>query len=98
MIQVKLTGEFIKLVPVSTTEPQSGEGSPLAENNAASAKSGVFDMEYESGMTISQLVARLGVKERGIKYTIMVNNSRKPEDYELCDSDSVLIIPLLAGG
>jgi molybdopterin converting factor small subunit len=84
MIQVKLTGEFIKLVPVG--------------NDKASAMPGVFDMDYESGFTISQLIARLGVKERGIKYSVMVNNSRKPEDYELCDSDSVLILPLLAGG
>jgi molybdopterin converting factor small subunit len=59
---------------------------------------GSFDIEYEDGVTLSRLVTRFGVKERGIKYSVMVNNSRKPEDYVLNDSDSVLIIPLLAGG
>jgi len=79
MIQVKLTGEFMKLAP-------------------AGSEKGSYSMEYRPGLTISRFVADLGVKERGIKYSVMVNNSRKPEDYELCDSDSVLIIPLLAGG
>ena len=59
---------------------------------------GSFDIEYESGITISQLLERFAVKERGIKYSVMVNNSRKPEDYVMVDSDSLLIIPLLAGG
>jgi molybdopterin converting factor small subunit len=79
MIQVKLTGEFIKLAPTGNDK-------------------GTFDMECENGLTLGQLVTRLGVKERNIKFSVMVNNSRKPEDYALCDLDSVLIIPLLAGG
>jgi molybdopterin converting factor small subunit len=79
MIQVKFTGEFLKLAP---TENEKG----------------FFTIEYESGLTILKLVNRFGIKDRGIKYSVMVNNSRKPEDYALEDSDSVLIIPLLAGG
>ena len=59
---------------------------------------GSFDIEYESDLTISQLVTRFGVKDSSIKYSVMVNNSRKPENYCLSDSDSLLIIPLLAGG
>ena len=62
------------------------------------SEKGSFDTEYRSGLTISGLVTELGVRERGIKYSVMVNNSRKPEDYVICDSDTVLIIPLLAGG
>ena len=59
---------------------------------------GSFDMDCESGLTVSRLAMDLGVKSSGIKYSVMVNNSRKPEDYVLSDSDSVLILPLLAGG
>jgi molybdopterin converting factor small subunit len=59
---------------------------------------GTFDMEHESDLPVSKLVTDLGVKDLGIKYSVMVNNSRKPEDYVLSDSDTVLIIPLLAGG
>ena len=73
----------------------TGEFAKLAP---AENDKGSFDIEYENGLTISQLVARFGVKEKGIKYSVMVNNSRKPEDYALSDSDSLLIIPLLAGG
>ena len=62
------------------------------------SEKGSFDTEYESGLTISQLVTRLGVREKGLKYTLLVNNLRKPEDYALSDGDAVLIIPLLAGG
>ena len=64
----------------------------------AGSEKGSFDTEYENGLTISELVTRLGVREKGLRYSVMVNNSRKPEDYALNDSDSVLIIPLLAGG
>ena len=59
---------------------------------------GAFDMDYENGLPVSRLVTDLGVKDLGIKYSVMVNNSRKPEDYVLSDSDTVLILPLLAGG
>ena len=59
---------------------------------------GSFETEYEAGLTVSQLVTGLGVRDKGIKYSVLVNNSRKPEDFSLSDSDSVLIIPLLAGG
>jgi len=59
---------------------------------------GAFDLDYETGLTVSGLLARYNVKGQGLKYSVMVNNSRKPEDYVLCDSDSVLIMPLLAGG
>ena len=73
----------------------TGEFAKLApEGN----EKGSFDTEYEAGLTIARLITQLGVKDRGIKYSVMVNNSRKPEDYALNDSDSVLIIPLLAGG
>ena len=73
----------------------TGEFTKLAP---AENDKGSFSMEYENGLTLSLLVTRLGVRDQGIKYTVMVNNVRKPEDYALNDSDSVLIIPLLAGG
>jgi len=62
------------------------------------SEKGSFDTDYEAGVTVAQLVSRLGVKEKGIRYSVMVNNLRKSEDHALSDSDTVLIIPLLAGG
>ena len=73
----------------------TGEFAKLAP---AENDKGSFDLEYESGLTISHLVTRFGIKDKGIKYSVMVNNSRSKEDYVLNDLDSVLIIPLLAGG
>jgi len=73
----------------------TGEFTKLAPEGS---EKGTFNINYESGLTISQLVTRLGVREKGLKYSVMVNNARKSEDYVLSDSDSVLILPLLAGG
>ena len=62
------------------------------------SEKGSFDIDYSSGMTVAALVTNLSIRDMGIKYSVMVNNARKPEDYILSDFDSVLIIPLLAGG
>ena len=78
-VNVKLTGQFIKLAP---------EGSDK----------GVFSSESEAGTTLSALLKQLGVDDTGVKYTALVNNERKPAEYVLEDSDSVTVMPLLAGG
>jgi molybdopterin converting factor small subunit len=59
---------------------------------------GQFSTEFEPGMTLSTLFARLGVDAGNVKFTTLVNNVRKPADYVLEDSDSITIMPLLAGG
>ena len=79
MINVKLTGQFIKLAP-------------------AGSEKGVFAFKNEAGMTLSALIKQLGVEDSGVKYTALVNNTRKPGDYQLSDSDTVTVMPLLAGG
>ena len=79
MINVKLTGQFMKFAP---------EGS----------EKGVFTAEFEAGLTLSALLSRLGVEGAGVNYTVLVNNSRKKKDYLLEDSDSITVMPLLAGG
>ena len=79
MINVKLTGQFMKLAP---------EGS----------EKGVFAAVYTSDMTLSAFLAQLGVDDTHVNYTVLVNNSRKSRDYVLEDSDSITVMPLLAGG
>jgi len=64
----------------------------------ADSEKGVFAFKNEAGMTLSALVKQLGVETSGVKYTALVNNERKPGDYPLKDSDSVTVMPLLAGG
>ena len=79
MINIKLTGQFMKLAPVGSEK-------------------GVFTAEYEAGMTLSALLKRLGLEDASVKYVALVNNARKPEGYVLMDSDSITVMPLLAGG
>ena len=79
MINVKLTGQFIKLAP-------------------AGSERGMFTVGNETDMTLSALLKQLGVDATGVKFTALVNNARKPADYVLEDSDSVTVMPLLAGG
>jgi len=62
------------------------------------SEKGVFTVENGEGVTLSALMKKLGVDESGVKYTVLVNNARKPGDYVLNDSDSVTVMPLLAGG
>ena len=62
------------------------------------SEKGVFKVDYSAGTTLSELLARYGVDCTGVKYTALVNNGRKQADYVLEDSDSVTVMPLLAGG
>jgi sulfur carrier protein ThiS len=59
---------------------------------------GMFASECGAGMTLSAFLKQLGVEGAGVKYTALVNNERKPADYILSDSDSITVMPLLAGG
>jgi sulfur carrier protein ThiS len=73
----------------------TGEFIKLAPSDS---EKGMFDVEFETGMTLSALVDRLGIKDTGIKYTVLVNKARKSADYVFSDSDSITVMPLLAGG
>ena len=59
---------------------------------------GVYTAAGAAGMTLSAFLKEAGVEGTGIKYTALVNNSRKSSDYVLCDCDSLTVMPLLAGG
>ena len=79
MVNVKLTGQLLKLAP---------EGS----------EKGSFTVEHRAGMTLSALLAQIGVDNQGLKYKALVNNENKPADHVLEDNDSIIIMPLLSGG
>jgi len=64
----------------------------------ADSDKGAFAASYPAGITLCELTRQLGVEGAGVKYTALVNNTRKGADYTLCESDSVTIMPLLAGG
>jgi molybdopterin converting factor small subunit len=59
---------------------------------------GLFAIEYEEGLSLGALLQRLGVAAAGVNYTALVNNSRKTPDYLMQDGDSIIVMPLLAGG
>jgi molybdopterin converting factor small subunit len=64
----------------------------------AESKKGEFTLQYEAGMSLPSLISQLGVDKTGVKYNVIVNNVRKPADYVIKDSDSITVMPLLAGG
>jgi len=61
------------------------------------SENGLFQTESR-GADLGGLLASLGVDETGVKYNVLVNNLRKAKDYILQDGDSVIVMPLLAGG
>ena len=71
---------------------------PLAELAPAGSENGSFRIEISEGMTPAALIESLGVDRMEIRYIVLVNNSRKTDEYVLNDSDSVIIMPLLVGG
>ena len=59
---------------------------------------GRLEIEYTPGMTIADALAHTDVAKTNVKYSIMVNNARKTPDDALEDGDTVMVMPLLAGG
>jgi len=59
---------------------------------------GAFTTAFVPNTSLSALLAQLGVDRENVKYSVLVNNSRKSGAYVLEDSDSVTVMPLLAGG
>ncbi|MCL2127382.1 MAG: MoaD/ThiS family protein [Treponema sp.] len=70
----------------------------FAELAPEGSEKGSFAIAFETGLTLSVLMERLGVEGGTVKYVALVNNSRKPANFLLADSDSVTVMPLLAGG
>ena len=65
--------------------------SPLDSN-------GCFNLDYTAGMTVADALERTDIGKTNIKYTVFVNNARKDSSYALVDGDTVMVMPLLAGG
>ena len=62
------------------------------------SEKGLFSVGYEENLTLTKLLAGLGVDDAGVKYTALVDNTRKQKDYVLKDGESIIVMPLLAGG
>ena len=59
---------------------------------------GRVELPYEQGMTVADALNATDIGRAKVKYSIMVNNKRtKPED-AIKDGDTVIVMPLLAGG
>jgi len=59
---------------------------------------GIIELEFSPGMTVADAIAKTDVESTDIKYSLLVNNARtQPEDV-LEDGDTVMVMPLLAGG
>ena len=74
---------------------------PLSQYLPSGSEGGVTQIEAEAGLTVSDLVKKLGLPE-DIKCMISINDDLVPigerQSRTLSDSDSVKIIPPLKGG
>ena len=62
------------------------------------SEKGEFTVEHRAGTTLSALLMQIGMDSADVKHKAFVNNERKPTDYVLEDSDSIIVMPLLSGG
>ena len=59
---------------------------------------GCAELPYTQGMTVADALSATDIESAKVKYSVMVNNKRtRPED-ALEDGDTVIVMPLLAGG
>jgi len=59
---------------------------------------GIIELEYTPGMTVADALSKTDVEKTDIKYSLLVNNIRKNPEDVLEDGDTVMVMPLLAGG
>jgi len=59
---------------------------------------GIVELEFTPGMTVADAIAKTDVENTDIKYSLLVNNARKQPEDVLEDGDTVMVMPLLAGG
>ena len=59
---------------------------------------GIIELEFMPGMTIADALAKTDVGSTDIKYSVLVNNARKTLEDAVEDGDTIMVMPLLAGG
>jgi len=59
---------------------------------------GRVELPYAQGMTVADALNATDIKSAKVKYSLMVNNMRKKPEDTLEDGDTVIVMPLLAGG
>jgi len=59
---------------------------------------GCFAVEFSPGMTIADALDLTEISNANIRYSILVDKSRKSPADVLQDGDVVTVMPLLAGG
>jgi len=59
---------------------------------------GILEIEHKPGMTVADALGMTEIEKTTVKYSIMVDNKRKKTGDTLEDGDTVVVMPLLAGG
>jgi len=59
---------------------------------------GLLELEYITGMTVADALAATDLSKTDVKYSVLVNNTRRKLEDVLDDGDTVMVMPLLAGG
>ena len=59
---------------------------------------GCIEIPFTQGMTVADGLAATDIAGASIKYSVMVGNKRKKPEDILEDGDTLIVMPLLAGG
>ena len=59
---------------------------------------GLIELPYTQGMTVADALTATDIANANVKYSVMVGNMRKRPEDALEDGDTVIVMPLLAGG
>jgi len=59
---------------------------------------GIIELEYVPGMTVADALAKTDLESTDIKFSVLVNNARRMPEDAVDDGDTVMVMPLLAGG
>ena len=59
---------------------------------------GCLELPYTQGMSVADALGATEISRANVKYSVMVNNRRSKSGDVLEDGDTVIVMPLLAGG
>jgi len=59
---------------------------------------GCYAVPYKPSLTIAEALEQMKLSETHVKYSVMVDNRRKKPDDLLEDGQTLMLMPLLAGG
>ena len=91
MVTIKLLAVLKEYAPKDGKDGNDGK-------NGNAGNDGIVELAFAPGMTVGDALGATGLSGARVKYSVMVNNTRKKPEDPLADGDIIIVMPLLAGG